>query len=396
MLSKSMEQALTNRSAIREVFEYGINLAKEIGEENVFDYSLGNPATPAPQKFNDTIVKLVQNMDSVKLHGYTDNAGIADVRGAVAENLNKRFNTKFDGSNIIMTVGAGGALNTILRTVLDPEDEVIVFAPFFSEYINYVNNYYGKLVVVKPNLENFQPDMADFESKITPKTKCVIVNTPNNPSGAVYSEEGIKEIAALLDKKQKEYGHEIYLVSDEPYRELLYDGAKHYFLSNYYDNTLIGYSFSKSLSLPGERIGYIAVSPTCAEAAKVAIALKISTRILGFVNAPSLMQLAVKECLEEQADITYYDKNRKILMEGLAKCGFEFVKPQGAFYLFLKSPIADDVAFCEKAKEYNLMLVHGTSFACPGYVRLSYCVATDKIERSIAQFEKLAKEYGLK
>ncbi|SFQ14522.1 aspartate aminotransferase [Lachnospiraceae bacterium XBB1006] len=395
MLSKSMEKALGNSSAIREVFEYGQKLAQEIGEENVFDFSLGNPATRAPKKFDETIINLIQTTDSLKLHSYTDNSGIAAVRESIAANLNERFGTDFEAGNITMTVGAGGALNTVLRTIVDPEDEVIVFAPFFSEYVHYIGNYYGVPVIVKPNLTNFQPDMEDFKGKITSKTKAVIINTPNNPSGVVYKEETIKQIAEILSEKQKEFGKEIYLISDEPYRELLYDGAKHYFVTKYYDNTFVCYSFSKSLSLPGERIGYIAVSNRMADSKRTSVALKTATRILGFVNAPSLMQLAVKECLNEKTDLTYYETNRKILLEGLTQLGFTCVKPEGAFYLFLKSPIEDEIAFCEKAKEYNLMLVHGTSFACPGYVRLSYCVATEKIKRSLEQFAKLAKEYGL-
>lgn len=395
MISKQMEQAMNNSSAIREVYEYGVKLAAQIGEENVFDFSLGNPATSAPKKFDETIVDLIQNTDSIKLHGYTANEGIPAVRQAVADNLNERFGTDFKKEGIIMTVGAGGALNTVLHSILDPEDEVVVFAPYFSEYIHYVGNSYGKIVVVKPDLNTFQPDMEDFADKLSPKTKAVIVNTPNNPSGVVYKEEALKEIGRILKEKQEAFGHEIYLISDEPYRELLYDGAKHHFLTKYYDNTFVCYSFSKSLSLPGERIGYIAISKRMAEYEKVAVALKIAVRILGFVNAPSLMQLVVKECLNEKPDLEYYDTNRKILYNGLTNAGFTCVKPEGAFYLFLKSPVEDEIEFCERAKKYNLMLVNGTSFECPGYVRLSYCVATDKIRRSIPQFEKLAKEYGL-
>ena len=395
MLSKQMEKAMGNSSAIREAFEYGLKLASEIGEENVFDFSLGNPATSAPKKFDETIVKLIETTDSVKLHGYTANDGIPAVRQAVADNLNERFGTDFEAAGIIMTVGAGGALNTVLRSILDPEDEVVVFAPFFSEYIHYIGNYYGVTVVVKPDLETFQPDLEEFRKKISPKTKAVIVNTPNNPSGVVYSEETLRTLGQILEEKQKEYGHEIYLISDEPYRELLYDGAKHHFLTKFYDNTFICYSFSKSLSLPGERIGYIAITRRMAEYKKVATALKTAVRILGFVNAPSLMQLVVKECLNEKTDIEYYDTNRKILYNGLTEAGFTCVKPEGAFYLFVKSPVEDEKEFCERAKKYNLMLVNGSSFDCPGYVRLSYCVAKDKIERSIPQFEKLAKEYGL-
>ncbi|MGN0169901.1 MAG: pyridoxal phosphate-dependent aminotransferase [Lachnospiraceae bacterium] len=395
MISKQMEQAMNNSSAIREVYEYGVKLAAQIGEENVFDFSLGNPATSAPKKFDETIVDLIQNTDSIKLHGYTANEGIPAVRQAVADNLNERFGTDFEKEGIIMTVGAGGALNTVLHSILDPEDEVVVFAPYFSEYIHYVGNSYGKIVVVKPDLDTFQPDMEDFADKLSPKTKAVIVNTPNNPSGVVYKEEALREIGRILKEKQEAFGHEIYLISDEPYRELLYDGAKHHFLTKYYDNTFVCYSFSKSLSLPGERIGYIAISKRMAEYEKVAVALKIAVRILGFVNAPSLMQLVVKECLNEKPDLEYYDTNRKILYNGLTNAGFTCVKPEGAFYLFLKSPVEDEIEFCERAKKYNLMLVNGTSFECPGYVRLSYCVATDKIRRSIPQFEKLAKEYGL-
>ncbi len=395
MLSKNMEKALGNRSAIREIFEYGVNLAKEIGEENVFDFSLGNPATPAPKKFDETIVKLETTMDPLKLHSYTDNAGIMSVRKAIADNLNKRFATDFDETGIIMQVGAGGAMNSVLRTILDPEDEVLVFAPYFSEYGNYISNFYGKLVEVSPNFDgNLQPNLEEAEKKITAKTKAVIINTPNNPSGVVYTEDSIKNLAALLEKKQKEYGHEIYLISDEPYRELLFGGAKHHFVTKYYDNTFVCYSFSKSLSLPGERIGYVAVPKTMADYQKVAVSVKIATRILGFVNAPALMQMAVSECLEEQSDLAYYAKNRDILTEGLKKAGFSYIEPDGAFYLFLESPI-DDEEFCEKAKAHHIMIVPGSSFGCPGYARISYCVATDKIERSLEKFADLAKELGL-
>ena len=395
MLSKQMEKNLQNRSAIREVFEYGIELGKKIGPENVFDFSLGNPATPAPEKFKEAVVDLVQNEDSMLLNGYTDNSGYQDVRQAIAEDLNKRYGTDMDFHNIVMSVGAAGALNTVFKAILDIDDEVIFFAPYFSEYVNYVSNFYAKHVVVRPNTETFQPDLADFEAKISEKTKAVIINSPNNPSGTVYSEETIQAIAEILNRKQKEYNKEIYLISDEPYRELLYDGAKHTFVTNYYDNTFVCYSYSKSLSLPGERIGYVAFSKKMAEAGRMEVALKIATRVLGFVNAPSLIQKAVKACLEESTPLDYYAANREILYNGLLNAGFECVKPQGAFYIFLKSPIADDIAFCEKAKEFNLMLVHGTSFECPGFCRLTYCISKEKIERSIPQFEKLAQAFGL-
>ncbi|MEG0805904.1 MAG: pyridoxal phosphate-dependent aminotransferase [Lachnospiraceae bacterium] len=395
MLSKQITKDLSNSSAIRKAFADGQELAKVIGEENVFDFSLGNPATPAPAKFNEAVKNIVDHEDSIQVHGYMDNSGYPDVRQAVAENLNERFKTQFDFSNITMSVGAGGALNTVLKVLLDPGDEVIVFAPFFSEYTHYIGNFYGTKVEVAADTTSFQPNLEDFEKKITEKTKAVIVNTPNNPSGVVYSEEKIQKLAEILSKKQKEFNKEIYLISDEPYRELLYDGAVHHFLTNYYENTFVCYSFSKSLSLPGERIGYVAISNEMADAAMVKRALQTSTRILGFINAPSLIQKAVKECLNEKTDIEYYDKNRRTLYEGLIRLGFECAKPEGAFYIFLKSPEADEIAFCEKAKKYNIMIVNGTSFSCPGYVRLTYCVSLDKIQRSLPQFEKLAKDYGL-
>ncbi|MCR4956435.1 MAG: pyridoxal phosphate-dependent aminotransferase [Lachnospiraceae bacterium] len=395
MISRHIEKALGNSSAIREVCEYSAKLAKEIGDENVFDFSLGNPATKPPKAFDETITAVLQTTDSMKLHGYTDSEGMEEVREAIAKNLSERFGVAFEKQHICVTVGAGGALNVVLRTLLDIDDEVIIFAPYFGEYNHYIDNFYGKAVVVQPDLETFEPDMEDFEKKITERTKAVIVNSPNNPSGVVYKEGTLKAIAEILYKKQSQYGHDIYWISDEPYRELLYDGAVHHCPCKYYDNTFLGYSFSKSLSLPGERIGYVAVSPNMADVAHVALGVKNANRILGFVNAPSLMQLTVAKCLEEETDIEYYNTNRKILYEGLTKLGFTCVKPEGAFYLFLKSPIEDDVKFCKEAMKYHLMMVNGTSFECPGYVRLAYCISTDKVKRSLEQFAKLAKEFDL-
>ena len=396
MVSKKIQSALSGGSTIREAFAYGRQLAEQIGDENVFDFSLGNPATPAPAKFGQAIKEIIENEDPVAIHGYMDNSGYPDVRGAIAEDLNERFDTHFKWQNIIMSVGAGGALNVTLKTIIDPEDEVIVFAPYFSEYDLYIQNYDGKIVIVSPNTVDFQPNLQEFESKITGKTKAVIVNTPNNPSGAVYSKETIIAITDILKAKQKEYQKEIYLISDEPYRELLYDGAVHTFVTNYYANSFVCYSYSKSLSLPGERIGYVAVADEMTDSATVLRGLQTSTRIMGFVNAPSLIQKGVKACIKEMTDIAYYDRNRKTLYEGLIGMGFECVKPQGAFYLFLKSPEPDEAAFCEKAKKHNLMLVRGSAFSCPGYVRITYCNSLDKIQRSLPQFEKLAQEYGLK
>lgn len=400
MISKKIKTALAGSSAIRAMFIEGKEMAAKYGAENVYDFSLGNPATPAPKAFNDAVIELAKQAtesDSValELHGYMSNSGYPEVRQAIADNLNKRFGTDFDFHNVVMTVGAAGGLNIIFKTILDPEDEVIVFAPFFGEYRQYAANFDAKLVTVQPNLENFQPDLVDFEAKITDKTKAVIINTPNNPTGVIYSPATMQEIAAILEKKQQEIGHDIYLVSDEPYRELVYDGAKQDFYTKYYKNTLVGYSFSKSLSLPGERIGYVVVPNEASDAEDLLAGIEISNRTLGFVNAPSLMQKAVAECLEEPTDVAFYDRNRKLLYESLTKLGFTCVKPEGAFYLWMKSPVANEEEFVAAGKKYNLLMVKGSAFGCAGYVRLAYCVSYEMIERSLPAFEKLAKEYNL-
>ena len=292
-----------------------------------------------------------------------------------------------------MTVGAAGGLNVVLKTLLDPEDEVIAFAPYFGEYNNYVANFDGKMVVVAPNPPEFQPNVAELETKITPKTKAVIINNPNNPTGVVYSEETIRALAAVMEKKQKEYGTAIYLIADEPYRELAYDGVEVPYLTKYYDNTIVGYSYSKSLSLPGERIGYLVIPDEVDDFENVICAANVANRILGFVNAPSLMQLAVAKCLDEQTDVAAYDRNRKMLLNALTQYGYEVVKPEGAFYLWVKTLEEDDSAFVARAKEYNLLVVPGSSFMCPGYIRIAYCVDPEMIKRSLPAFEKLAKSY---
>lgn len=399
MISKKIQTALAGSSAIRAMFIEGKEMAAKYGAENVYDFSLGNPATPAPQAFNEAVIELVKQAEddsvSLELHGYMSNSGYPEVRQAIAENLNKRFGTEFDFHNVIMTVGAAGGLNIIFKTILDSEDEVMVFAPFFGEYRQYAANFDAKLVTVQPNLENFQPDLADFEAKITEKTKAVIINTPNNPTGVVYSPVTLEAIAAVLEKKQQEFGHDIYLVSDEPYRELVYDGVAQDFFTKYYKNTIVGYSFSKSLSLPGERIGYVVVPNEASDAEDLLRGLEISNRTLGFVNAPSLMQKAVAECLEEPTDVAFYDRNRKLLYESLTKLGFTCVKPEGAFYLWMKSPVVEEEEFVAAGKKYNLLMVKGSAFGCAGYVRLAYCVSYEMIERSLPAFEKLAKEYHL-
>lgn len=398
MISEKMKPYVKNNSAIRMMFEEGNRLRAKYGADKVFDFSLGNPSVPAPDSVREAIIDLVNNTDPTVLHGYMSNAGFEDVRQTIAESLNRRFDTKFSAKNLIMTVGAASGLNVILKTILNPGEEVIVFAPYFLEYGAYVRNYDGVLVEISPDTTTFQPNLAEFEQKITPKTKAVIVNTPHNPTGVVYSEETIRKLSAILEAKQKEFGTVIYLISDEPYRELAYDGVEVPYLTKYYDNTVVGYSYSKSLSLPGERIGYLVIPDEADGSEELISAATIANRTLGCVNAPSLIQKVVAKCVDVDAktDLAAYDKNRQALYNGLKECGFECIKPQGAFYLFVKSPVADEKAFCEAGKKYNILMVPGSSFACPGYVRLAYCVSYDTIVNSLPEFKKLAAEYDLK
>ena len=395
MIANKMVGLVNNNSAIRMMFEEGKRLAAEFGAENVYDFSLGNPNVPAPAGLNAAIKEILDEEQSTFVHGYMNNAGYEDVRETIATSLNRRFETSFSKDNIIMTVGAAGGLNVILKTLLNPGDEVIAFAPYFLEYRSYINNYDGVLVEVSPDTETFMPNLAEFEEKITAKTKAVIINNPNNPTGVVYSEEVIKKLAKIMEDKQKEFGTEIYLISDEPYRELAYDGVEVPYLTKYYANTVVGYSFSKSLSLPGERIGYLVIPSEMPDYTNVFAAASIANRILGFVNAPSLIQRAVAKVIDEQTDIDYYNRNRELLYGSLKEYGFECIKPEGAFYLFVKSPVADEKEFCNKAKAYNILMEPGSSFACPGYVRIAYCVAYETIERSLPSFKKLAEEFGL-
>lgn len=395
MIAKQMEENIAGSSVIRAMFSEGKALAERVGAENVYDFSLGNPMTPVPKLVDEAIVAVVNSEESKELHGYMDNAGYPATRQRIAENLNQRFGTAFEWQNIIMTVGAAGALNIVFKTILDPGDEVLAFAPYFGEYRGYVSNHQGVLKEVKPDTAAFLPDLADLERKVTEKTKAVIINNPVNPTGVVYTQETIKEIAAILEAKQTAYGHEIYLVSDEPYRELVYDGRELPFLTKYYRNTFIAYSFSKSLSIPGERIGYVTVPGEMADCEKVSNALSIANRMLGYVNAPSLMQKVIERCMDAKTDVAYYDKNRTYIYTALIQLGFACVKPQGAFYLFLKSPEPDEKKFVDTAKKYHILLVSGSAFSCPGYVRLAYCVSYETLVNSRPAFEKLAAEYGL-
>ncbi len=391
MIAKKMAKYVEGSSVTRAMFEEGKKMAAKFGAENVYDFSLGNPSVEPPKAVREQMIAILNEENPNKIHGYMNNAGHEEVREAIALSLNDKFGTSFGRKNIIMTVGAAGGLNTILKTLVDPGDEVIAFAPYFGEYNNYVANVDGKMVAISPGIPDFQPNLEEFGKKISARTKAVIVNTPNNPTGVVYSEDTIKKMASILEEKQKEFATAIYLIADEPYRELAYDGVEVPYLTKYYDNTIVGYSYSKSLSLPGERIGYLVIPNEVDDFENVVDGATIATRILGFVNAPSLQQLAVARCLDESTDVSAYDRNRKLLYGKLTELGFECSKPQGAFYLWVKAKGGDDGAFVAKAKEYNLLLVPGSAFMCPGYVRIAYCVDPEMIKRSFASFEKLAE-----
>lgn len=395
MISEKMMKLAAGNSVIRMMFEEGKALAAQIGAENVYDFSLGNPNVPAPDAVRKAVLDTLENEESTFIHGYMSNAGYEDVRSAIAGSLNNRFGTAFSVNNIIMTVGAAGGLNVIFKTLLNPGDEVLTLAPYFLEYGNYVNNFDGNLVVVEPNTTDFQPDAERIAEKITAKTKAIIINNPNNPTGVIYSEETIQKIAAVLEAKSAEFGNPIYIISDEPYRELAYDGNEVPYLTKYYRNTIVGYSWSKSLSLPGERIGYLVIPTEIDDYKLIFKAASIANRILGFVNAPSLLQRVVMRCLDAKTDVAAYDVNRRLLYDGLTALGFACTMPQGAFYMWVKTPVEDDKVFAAAAKKHHIFVSPGSSFACPGYVRIAYCVAKETIERSFPAFAKLAKEFGL-
>ena len=393
MIAKSMVGYVKGSSVIRAMFEEGKRLAKIYGAENVYDFSLGNPSVEPPKQVREAMIDILQNENQNLVHGYMSTAGYEDVRDTIAKSLNKKFGTSFAEKNILMTVGAAGGLNVIFKTLLDPEDEVITFSPFFGEYRNYVANYGGKLVVVPPS-EDFIPRPEMLAAAVTKKTKALIINNPNNPTGVVYSEEVIKSLMDVLRDKQKEFGTSIYLIADEPYRELAYDGIEVPYLTKYYDNTIVGYSYSKSLSLPGERIGYLVMPDELDDFENIVQAASVANRILGFVNAPSLIQRTVARCVDAEVDVAAYNANRELLYGNLIDMGYECIKPQGAFYIFVKAFEEDDKAFCAKAKEFNLLLVPGSTFGGPGYVRIAYCVDPEMIKRSLPAFKKLAECYG--
>ena len=395
--NKKMFGLGSKRSIIREIFEYSKTRAAEIGAENVFDFSLGNPSVPAPKEVNETISRLLATENSVLLHGYTSAQGDAGVRRVIAERINKKFGVNISPNLIYMTCGAAASLSICLKAVIEEGmgDECVVFAPFFTEYRVFIENAGGKIVISKPKEKTFQVDIADFKSKINASTKAVIVNSPNNPSGVVYSEETIKALCEVLERKSREYGKTIYLIADEPYRELVYSGVEVPYLMNYYKNTLVCYSFSKSLSLPGERIGYIAVSPTMEECENIYLAVCGAGRSLGYVCAPSLFQQVIARCIDAKVNVEAYKENRDLLYDNLTKYGYECVKPDGAFYLFVKALEEDAYAFYEKAKKHEILVVPCDDFGVSGYVRIAYCTDKSKVEGALPAFKALAEEYGI-
>jgi len=393
MISEKMLQLGRHRSVIRDIFEYGNMRKAQIGAENVFDFSLGNPSVPAPQIVTDTLKKLIDETPAAQLHAYTSAPGDLQVRQAICDYISKTQNFEVPARLIYMTAGAAASLTITLTALVEEGDEVLTFAPYFPEYRVFVEKTGAKFTAVKSTEGTFQIDSDALEAAVNEHTKAVIVNSPNNPTGAVLTQESIDTLASILSAKAEAYGHPIYLIADEPYRELVYGDTPVPYLPNYYANTIVCYSFSKSLSLPGERIGYILVSPQAEGADMVYDAVCGAGRALGYVCAPSLFQQLVKNCLGHTADIAVYDKNRKLLYDALTEYGFEAVYPDGAFYLFLKSPEADAYAFCEKAKALDLLLVPSDDFGCPGYARIAYCVTTEQIQRSLPAFKQLMENY---
>ena len=386
----------SKRSTIREIFEYAKKRSAEIGAENVFDFSIGNPSVPAPDAVNEAIVRIVNETPSVVLHGYTSAQGDKAVRDTIAANYTKRFGVALSGDDLYMTCGAAASLTVTLHALTCEGDEFIVFAPFFPEYVVFVQGAGAKLTVLASDPNTMLPDFDALEKALNPHVKGVLINSPNNPSGVVYGEETMVRLAELLQKKSAEYGNPIYLISDEPYRELIYDKETVVPCPMaYYDNTIVCYSYSKSLSMPGERIGYIAVNPKATDARAVYAAVCGAGRELGFVCAPALFQRVAAECDGMTADLSVYKRNRDLLYNGLKDCGFTCIYPDGAFYLFMKAAEEDAAAFCERAKKYELLLVNGADFGAKGWVRIAYCVQTERIEKALPLFKKLAEEYGL-
>ncbi len=392
MINEQYKKMLEGKSVIRKLSEAAAARGKEIGYENVFDYSLGNPSVPVPEKFTEVMIELLKTKNSMELHGYSPSLGIASVKDKIAQSLNKRFGMNYTGNHIFPTTGAAGALAHAIRCVTKPGDEVLTFAPYFPEYNFYVNMTGAKLKVVPADTKNFQINFKHFEEMLDEKTAAVLINTPNNPSGAVYNRETLKKLAELLLRKQKEFGHDIFLISDEPYREIIFEGVDAPYVSEFYDNTLSCYSYSKSLSLPGERIGYVAVNPKCRDAQLISAICGQISRGIGHNCPPSIIQLAVSQVLDETSDMSVYEVNRNLLYQELTSLGFTCVKPGGTFYIFPRALEEDAEIFCQKALKYDLILVPSDSFGVPGYFRMAYCIDTEKVERSLYALRKFVKE----
>lgn len=396
MYSEKMYELGSKKSTIRAIFEYGKEREKIVGAENIYDFSLGNPNVPTPEFVKQAIFDILNEEEPCEVHGYTVAAGDPKVREALAKSINERFGTDFGTGNLFMTAGAAASITICFKALAEAEDEFITFAPYFPEYKCFVESVGSTLKVVPADTDTFQIHFEKFEKMINEHTKAVIINSPNNPSGVVYSKETIEKLAEILRKKSAEYGHPIFIISDEPYREVVYDDVEVPYVTNYYDNTLVCYSYSKSFSLAGERIGYIVVPGKIAEFQKIYASIAGAARVLTHVNAPSLFQKVVARCAGKPSDISIYEKNRELLYQGLLDAGFTCVKPEGAFYLFPRSLEEDDRAFCEKAKAYDLLLVPGSDFGCPGHFRASYCIRTSTIEKALPVFKKFAKEvYGI-
>ena len=392
MINPKFKALLSGKSVIRELSEYATERGREIGYENVFDYSLGNPSVPCTQSFTDAMIDLLENSNPVAIHGYSPSLGITSVRQAVAESLNRRFGTCYETKHIFMTCGAAGAVAHAVRCVTVLGDEVLTFAPFFPEYTQYVNQTGAVLKVVPANTQDFQINFQAFEEMLTEKVAAVLINTPNNPSGIVYTSDTLTRLADILRSKQKQYGHDIFLISDEPYREIVFSGVDAPFVAKFYDNTLTCYSFSKSLSLPGERIGYIAVNPKATDADIIAVICGQISRGIGHNCPPSIIQLAVSKVLDETSDLSVYETNMNLIYNKLVELGFTVVKPGGTFYIFPKALEDDANAFCMKAKKYDLILVPADNFGCPGYFRMAYCIDTEKVKRSLDVLEKFVRQ----
>lgn len=392
-LSKEMVTLGTTRSVIRELFEFGKIRAAQVGEENVFDFSIGNPSVPPPPIVTETLLRLLAEEDPMTLHGYTSAQGDLTVRGLLAADLSRRFGEAYTGGDLYLTAGAAAALSCCFQALTCPEDEFVVLAPYFPEYQVFIKNAGAEMVLVPARTEDFQIDFAALEQAITPHTKGVVVNSPNNPSGAVYSPSTCRRLCDLLAAKSAQYGHTIWLISDEPYREIVYGGVGATWLPSLYRDTLVCYSYSKSLSLPGERMGYVLVPPACQDAPLVYAAICGAGRSLGYICAPSLFQKTVALCADQTADLSVYAQNRDRLLASLQGMGFSCAVPDGAFYLFPQTLIPDDLAFCERAKDFDLLLVPGSGFGCPGHMRLSYCVSPQRIEKALPAFERLAAAY---